>query len=89
MLIGLDKMLTLERHKKILRLLEVNKSLTVMELCSELFVSPATVRRDLVVLEKEGLLKRSYGGAVINESYTDQIPLSLRSTKNLKAKKFL
>lgn len=87
MLIGLDKMLTLERHKKILRLLEVNKSLTVMELCSELFVSPATVRRDLVVLEKEGLLKRSYGGAVINESYTDQIPLSLRSTKNLKAKK--
>lgn len=80
-------MLILERHKKTLGLLEKNKSMTVMELCAELFVSPATVRRDLVVLEKEGILKRSYGGAIINESYTDQIPLILRSTKNIKAKK--
>lgn len=80
-------MLTLERHKQILKLLEDKKSMTVMELCSELYTSPATIRRDLVVLEKEGVIKRSYGGAVINESYTDQIPLILRSSKNIKEKK--
>ena len=76
-------MLALERHKQILKLLEERKSMTVLEICDEIYASPATVRRDLVVLEKEGLLKRSYGGAVINDSYTDQIPLSLRSTKNI------
>lgn len=80
-------MLALERHKQILKLLEERKSMTVLEICDEIYASPATVRRDLVALEKEGLLRRSYGGAVINDSYTDQIPLSLRSTKNIKAKK--
>ncbi|MBE6761282.1 MAG: DeoR/GlpR transcriptional regulator [Ruminococcaceae bacterium] len=80
-------MLALERHKQILKLLEERKSMTVPELCTEIYASPATVRRDLAALEKEGLLKRSYGGAVINESYTDQIPLVLRSAKNIKEKK--
>ena len=80
-------MLALERHKQILKLLEERKNMTVLEICDEIYASPATVRRDLIALEKEGVLRRSYGGASLNESYTDQIPLSLRSTKNIKAKK--
>lgn len=80
-------MLTLERHKQILKLLESKKSMTVMELAGEVYASPATIRRDLISLEKEGVIKRSYGGAVLNESYTDQIPLILRSAKNIKEKK--
>lgn len=37
------------------------------DLCGQLGVSAATVRRDLVRLEEEGLLTRVHGGAVVGE----------------------
>ena len=48
-------MLTLERQEEILSILNENKSATVDELASELFVSSATIRRDLREMEKQGL----------------------------------
>lgn len=82
-------MLPLKRHNDIMRLLEERKEMTVKELCSELFYSPATVRRDLTELEKKGLLKRSFGGAVFTESYSEQLPLAIRAAKNISAKKHI
>ena len=82
-------MLPLQRQNDILRLLEQNKEMTVKEICSALYYSPATVRRDLNELEARGLLKRSFGGAVLTESYTEQLPLAIRATQNLAAKKHL
>ena len=46
-------MLTLERQEEILAILRERKSATVDELASELFVSGATVRRDLREMEKK------------------------------------
>lgn len=80
-------MLQLQRQNDLMRLLGEHKELTVKELCSLLYCSPATVRRDLEELEKKGLLKRSFGGAVLNETFADQLPLFLRSAKNVPAKK--
>lgn len=80
-------MLQLQRHNEILRLLEERKELTVKELCAELFYSPATIRRDLAELEEKGLLKRSFGGAVISETFTDQFPLEIRAAQYLSQKK--
>lgn len=80
-------MLQLERQNDILRLLNEKKELTVKELCALLYCSPATVRRDLEALEKKGALKRSFGGAVLSESFSDQIPLFLRSAKRIPEKK--
>ncbi len=80
-------MLQLQRQSDLMRLLGEHKELTVKELCALLYCSPATVRRDLEELEKKGLLKRSFGGAVLNETFADQLPLFLRSAKNVPAKK--
>ena len=79
-------MLQLKRQSDILELLKKEKNLTVKELCSRLFCSPATVRRDLAELESQGLVKRSFGGAVLNESFFDQQPLSIRGIRNVDAK---
>lgn len=79
-------MLQLQRQNDIMRLLKKEKELTVKELCAVLYCSPATVRRDLCELEKQGLVKRSFGGAVLNESFFDQQPLSIRGVKNIAEK---
>ena len=57
-------MLTEERRKKILYYLKNDSSVQVDKLAENLDVSLATIRRDLTALEKEGLLRRVYGGAV-------------------------
>lgn len=80
-------MLPLQRQNDILRLLEEKKEMTVKEICARLYYSPATVRRDLTEMEAKGLLKRSFGGAVLTENYAEQLPLAIRAAKNIAAKK--
>lgn len=61
-------MLGTDRRKCIRELLLEYTHVDVSSLCSFLHVSPATVRRDLDALEREGFLLKTYGGAVLNES---------------------
>ena len=56
-------MLPGRRHELILRAVRSEGSATISGLADSLGVSIATVRRDLVTLDEEGLLKRVYGGA--------------------------
>ena len=56
-------MLPERRHQLILRALREDGPSTITALAERLGVSPATVRRDLVRLDDEGLLTRVYGGA--------------------------
>ena len=79
-------MLQIERQQDILRLLGTHKSMTVKELCTALFASPATIRRDLAELERAGHLRRSFGGAVLTESYPDQLPLTVRACDRITEK---
>lgn len=53
-----------ERHQTILELLERDKKVVVTELAATLNVSIDTIRRDLIVLEENGFLKRTHGGAI-------------------------
>lgn len=53
-----------ERYKKISDLIKSNGSVTTNELMDEFSVSIETVRRDLLSMEKQGLLQRVHGGAV-------------------------
>ena len=57
-----------ERHKKILKLLSQENEVSVIDLSASLKVSTVTIRQDLRDLEKQGLLKRVHGGAVLNRS---------------------
>jgi DeoR/GlpR family transcriptional regulator of sugar metabolism len=75
-----------ERQEAILKLLKDNNSVKVSKLSRGLFVSEATVRRDLEKLEKRGYLRRTYGGAMRIESLDSEIPLDLRRNENPKFK---
>ncbi|MFK0111575.1 DeoR/GlpR family DNA-binding transcription regulator [Streptomyces sp. NPDC091217] len=61
-------MLAERRHQLILRALRSGGTATVANLSAQLDVSAATVRRDLLKLERDGCLTRVHGGAVIDES---------------------
>jgi len=80
-------MLTIERQEEILDILNKNKSATVDELASELYVSGATIRRDLRAMEKQGLIIRSHGGAMPFKSSAEESAFSIREQANTNAKR--
>ena len=80
-------MLSLKRQDEILEILNKNKSATVEELAAELFVSGATIRRDLAQMEKQGLIKRSHGGAMPFRSSAEESAFSIREQENTAAKR--
>lgn len=67
------------RQQHILRLLEEEGSVSVRALTAALYVSEATVRRDLAELERAGALRRTFGGAMPILETTKQVPLFIRS----------
>ncbi len=52
------------RRQSLARLLEEHRYLPIADLCERLGVSEATARRDLVALEGEKRITRTYGGAL-------------------------
>ena len=61
-------MYAIERKRIIKEYLKEHNQVQVQELSRILNVSEVTVRRDLEFLEKEGLLTRTHGGAILNSS---------------------
>lgn len=76
------------RQKKILQTVNSTGAVKVAELSKTLYFSEMTIRRDLQLMEKEGLLKRVHGGAVMNESEF-QYPIWYRMEINKEQKKEL
>lgn len=52
------------RRRRLAELLQRHRYLGIADLCKEFSISEATVRRDLVFLEKSNLITRTYGGAL-------------------------
>lgn len=59
-------MFQIERLQMIKQILLAKKSVSVIELSESLDVSEITIRRDFEKLEKDGFLKRTHGGAILN-----------------------
>ena len=57
-------MLNEERKRKILELTNLKGSISINDLMKELGASESTVRRDLIDMDSEGLIKKVHGGAV-------------------------
>ena len=57
-------MFTEERREKILELLKKNGRVIAKDLAESFDMSIDSIRRDLSIMEKDGLLKRTHGGAV-------------------------
>ncbi len=71
-------MLMVTRLGKIKEIVQEKKSVTVSEL-SELFhVTPETIRRDLKTLEDDGVLKKTYGGAYLEDGVSNEVNYSIK-----------
>lgn len=79
-------MLFQERQREIMTILKERKSATVWLLANRLFVSPATIRRDLIIMEQNNLLLRVHGGAVLPPTHSKDQPHLLRKEINTSAK---
>ena len=62
-----DPLFLAERRRFILDQLQQSGRVSVRALSDELGVSTVTIRQDLRALEKEGLIERTYGGAILVE----------------------
>lgn len=73
-----------ERRRAILEQLKRQGRVSVQELSETMQVSAVTIRQDLRNLEQEGLLERTYGGAVSPQQDANQLELSfdVRRSKN-------
>jgi DeoR family transcriptional regulator, aga operon transcriptional repressor len=74
-----------DRLSSILERLAEDGSVSVVEIARDLDVSPATVRRDLQLLERQRLLGRTHGGAV-PQGVLYELPLRYKSGRQTEQK---
>ena len=53
-----------ERHQEIANTIQINGKITIAEITSRFGISDESARRDLRLLEQQGVCKRAYGGAI-------------------------
>lgn len=82
-------MYQLERMQSILEYLKKNNRISVEEICTLYNVSRDTARRDLVNLEKKGLITRTHGGAVLPMSHEEIKGYSARLHSSSEEKKLI
>lgn len=63
---------TTQRRYEIYETIKKEKTIEVMTLAKKYDVSNMTIRRDLDVLENQGLITKNYGGATLNESISSE-----------------
>lgn len=76
-----------ERQERIYGILNKQGNASIEQLCSDVFASAATIRRDLKAMEKEGLLVRTWGGALSASQVNNDPPSFIRSNANIPAKR--
>lgn len=79
-------MLADERRQRILELIETEGSVSVDDLAQRFDVSEMTIRRDLRLLERDGLLRRVHGGATSSRGRSYEPPFLLRAGEHADAK---
>lgn len=79
-------MLAQERYEYIIETLNRDCAVKVSKLIKELNVSIETIRRDLEHLEKEGVLQRVYGGAILKKVSVDKLSFDKREEEFRKEK---
>lgn len=77
-----------DRHTKIQQLVRAKGFVTIEHLADQFGVTPQTIRRDINVLNREGLIHRYHGGAGLppsteNVAYTQRKILSLKEKERI------
>lgn len=76
----------LERRSQIVELITQQRTVTNAELMERFGVSIETVRRDLDYLERQGVLRKVYGGAAVNIALNSEPEYASRSRTNYQQK---
>lgn len=79
-------MIKYDRQQNILSLLSRKGSATIKEIAGEVFASEASVRRDIAMLEGEGLVRKVYGGVILSDYKNSAVPLALRESDHSRSK---
>ena len=82
-----DKILALERHRRIVEMARRQEVVRVDELTNFFDVSEVTIRHDLGVLAEKGLLIRKHGGAIINSRTDLAMAFEQRAGLNMEIKR--
>lgn len=82
----LIEMLAAERKSKIIEYVKKNSVASVAQLSEVFNVHEATIRRDLSEIEKEGRLRRTHGGVVLNEEVSSEPAFNIRATSRVEEK---
>lgn len=79
-------MFDIERRSKIISLLYDKRSLLVQDAADMFGVTRETIRRDLRLLESQGFIIRTHGGAVLSDDIKNEAPLKIREAINTAGK---
>lgn len=71
-----------ERSDAILDVLHNQRFASVNELAQRLYISPSSVRRQLIAMEQDGLVSRNYGGVFLKNDTAQSAPFPVRMEKN-------
>lgn len=83
---GFGRMSASSRRARIAQELEQQGSLSVSDLVALHPVSEMTIRRDLAELERQGLIRRYHGGAMVDCRRSYEPPFLVRESQNREAK---
>ncbi len=82
-------MIKVERQNRILKYLEINKTLSISTIAEDLGCSEETIRKDLIELEKDSKLVRTHGGAYTENKYDRGFSFEMRETLLKKEKEYM
>lgn len=75
-----------ERLEEILKLLKLEGKVTVKNLSGKYNVSEGMIRKDLQKLESQGLIRRTYGGAILERQISNNSNTTSRVIRDLEGK---
>jgi DeoR/GlpR family transcriptional regulator of sugar metabolism len=82
-------MLAVDRRHRILERVAEEQTIHIAELATELAVSEMTIRRDVGRLERDGFLRRTYGGATAHITRSMELLFNARALQNAPAKRLI
>jgi DeoR/GlpR family transcriptional regulator of sugar metabolism len=81
--------LAVDRRHRILEQVAEHQTIHIAELAGELGVSEMTIRRDITRLERDGFLRRTYGGATAHITRSMELLFNARALENAPAKRII
>lgn len=82
-------MLAVDRRHRILERVAEQQTIHIAQLSQELEVSEMTIRRDIARLERDGFLRRTYGGATAHITRSLELAFNARALQHARAKRLI